>query len=215
MPSSGYGYSVWYVPTNYKELQTTYGITHVPHVTLETNLLLKDAFHIHKHAIKNIVIEYCPKYVEFPQCYEHDPLIAFGWYVNVLELKGRKEHWKPHMSIQYFQRKDKNIIKKTIDALPPQGKFECFCVLADTRSINPFEWSIDKRYFNLKASNGFVVDMNGDNGTLRKANSCDEYFGFCEGVDKIDAHKQIKDRLYNVGVRMTGNDIDLIIDTML
>ena len=34
----GYGYSVWLVPRNHVELRAKYGMVHIPHIAVETNL---------------------------------------------------------------------------------------------------------------------------------------------------------------------------------
>ena len=38
---NGYEWSIWYVPKDWKKFMNEYGMKHVPHMTIETNLLIK------------------------------------------------------------------------------------------------------------------------------------------------------------------------------
>lgn len=181
--SDGYGYSVWYVPTNYKELKEHYNMKHIPHVTLETNLLLRDAYHIYHNSCSKITAEFHPEYVHpFPSLYAHDPMVASGWYVRVLQMTGRKLNWTPHMSVSYVPRGQHDNMDFTPSwrPKPPSGKTEYFLVIADTRSGDPTDWHIDNVYFNLKGASSHTL-MHGltVKETKKVARSFDTYFGSC------------------------------------
>lgn len=210
MSHSGYGYSVWYVPENYKELQERYGIQHIPHITLETNLILRDAFHIYRNAAINVEITYMPQMIKFAQCYEHDPLQGFGWNVYVPVMKNRKPNWKPHMSVKYFKRGE-NYSRVDWECKAPLDKVKCFIVIADTRSIEPSEWSIDKKYFCLKASSGFMLEsMDRDEKPLRNTITTDEYFAVdTSNTDEIK--RQVEALLLDRGLCLTENHIETIV----
>ena len=139
----GYGYSVWYVPCNYRSLKAQYGMTHIPHVTVSTN-------HIDMHSAKQVFyklpkqtrIELNPECVEFPKMYENDPLSAIGWYVDMPEIK--TPH-RAHLTLRYFT----SLPESQYCTMPPTYRdYICFKVVADTRSLNPKEWRIIKK--NLK-----------------------------------------------------------------
>lgn len=198
--NKGYNFSVWYVPENYKELQNTYKVSHIPHITLETNLCLRDAYHIYHNACQDIIIKFQDKYVKFPSFYENDPMISYGWYVNVMKMTKRKLNWVPHMTLRYLQRisnvannhyKDKTILSENL--CPPSDEIKCKVVIADTRSNSPIEWHTNYIYFNVKLSQSYALSF----GLNEKASplstiSIDEYYG-----TDIDNFNEFKTMLYN------------------
>lgn len=207
----GYGYSIWYVPKNYKSIQRTYNTPHIPHVTLETNLSLRDAYHIYHNASKMIKIKFQNKYVKFPSFYESDPLMAYGWYVDIDTMIRRKLNWTPHMTLRYAPRlninntyQDKVNISESF--LPPTGHTECNIVIADTRSGNPSDWHTRHTYFNIKITQsnslsfGLKEKMNSISST-----SIDEYFGSC--IEEFnDFKKSLYCELYQRGVTVNDKD---------
>jgi hypothetical protein len=133
----GYGYSVWFVPRNYKELQSIYKITHIPHITLETNLSLMDAYLIYNNACNKVKVKFQGKFVRFPSLYSHDPMVSYGWYVDVTQMSNRKLNWTPHMTLRYLPRKDNTFIDDNVmlsahNHIPPFTEIECFLTIADT-----------------------------------------------------------------------------------
>lgn len=219
MEPEGYGYSVWYVPTNYKELQTKYDIIHIPHVTLETNLLLRDAYHIFHNACKKIKISFNSNFVTFPSMYKHDPMISKGWYVNVNDISKRKLNWTPHMSLEYTPRYHDTLkpmayspkIPITAHYVPPQGLFECFLVIADTRSGVPKDWNFDNKYFHFKSTHTYSIDCNIDpKDTKRYSQTIDEYFG--ASLATINSlHEELYVTLTQQGVLINNADIARVV----
>lgn len=192
----GYGYSVWYVPRNYKELQQKYNISHIPHITLETNLSLRDAYHIYHNAIDNIVIEFQNKYVKFPSLYDHDPLISYGWYVDVIKMTRRKLNWTPHLTLRYAERTTKNnstYIDKAVlseNHIPPKGSIECDIIIADTRGVCPEEWHTRHKYFNIKVSHSYTLSCGlKDKSYPLTTTGLDEYIGTC--LDELEEFKHL------------------------
>lgn len=210
--NKGYGYSVWYVPENYKELQDIYKISHIPHITLETNLLLRDAYHIYHNACPDITIKFKEKYVRFPSFYDNDPLISYGWYVDVIKMTRRKLNWVPHMTLKYLQRSSKNSnsnIDKSILSdykHPPSNEIKCKVIIADTRGNEPVHWHVNYKYFNVKVSHSYGLSF----GLNRKsyplsATSVDEYYG--TDMENFPLFKKfLYDDLITKGVQM--NEID-------
>lgn len=139
----GYSHSVWYVPYDYKEIQSKYHMTHIPHVTIETNLVtLENAYDVYDKHVKTypvVKISFMNELVKFPSFYQHDPLQAYGWYVRVVRPTLFIKNWNPHMSLRYQTReKESNHIE---NALTPTD-LTCFLAIADTFSDNPCEWRI-------------------------------------------------------------------------
>jgi hypothetical protein len=207
----GYGYSVWYVPKNYKSLQHTYNIPHIPHITLETNLCLRDAYHVYHNASKTIKIKFQDKYIKFPSFYEYDPMISYGWHVDVVSMTRRKLNWLPHMTLRYEPRtcktntyRDKVILAE--NHLPPTNQIDCDIVIADTRSGIPQEWHTKHTYFNIKISHSNSISF-GLNGKLNpiSSTSIDEYFGSC--IEEFSEFKKtLCNELYNRGFRINDKD---------
>jgi hypothetical protein len=210
---AGYGYSVWYVPKNYKFLQDTYKISHIPHITLETNLCLRDAYHVYHNASKTIKIKFQDKYIKFPSFYEYDPMVSYGWHVDVVSMARRKLNWMPHMTLRYEPRTNKlNTYRDNIilaeNYLPPtnQQSVDCYIVIADTRSGTPQEWHTKHTYFNIKIthSNSISFDVNGKTNPI-SSTSIDEYFGSC--IEEFTEFKStLANELYNKGIRINDKD---------
>lgn len=208
----GYGYSVWYVPENYKELQELYKIPHIPHITLETNLCLRDAYHIYHNASPDIVIRFQDKYVKFPSFYDNDPMISYGWFVDVVKMTRRKLNWVPHMTLRYLPRtsinnnnyKDKCILSENL--FPPSNEIKCKVIIADTRSNLPIEWHTKYTYFNVKVSHSYSLSF----GLTEKSyplstTSIDEYYG--TDIESFEKFKTfLIDDLNSKGVQMNEKD---------
>lgn len=213
----GYGYSVWYVPQNYKSIQNTYNTPHIPHVTLETNLSLRDAYHIFHNASKTIKIRFQNKYIKFPSFYDSDPLMSYGWNVDVVTMARRKLNWTPHMTLRYTPRtnkhntyQDKVILAENY--LPPEGQTECYIVIADTRNGNPQNWHTRHTYFNIKItqSNSLSFGLNEKMHPI-SSTSIDEYFGTC--IEELDDFKKtLYHHLYNRGLTINDKDYSNLIN---
>lgn len=188
MAFGSYGYSVWYVPTNWRDIKEKYNMTHIPHITLETNLILRDAYHIYHNACPKVLAKLKPDCVTFPQLYAHDPLQARGWYVDILQMNGRKLSWTPHMSVTYTPRNlqlcadiEMEPVMSHAVTIAPSETLECFVVIADTRSVHPEEWHIGHKYFNIKVTNSGSVFCGIQPTDFKKQtiHSLDEYIGVC------------------------------------
>ena len=131
----GYGFSVWYVPNRWRELQLSHGIRHVPHVTFTTGKSLIDAQRLVKTIPATAKVLLHGTSVEFPSMYEIDPLKAFGWYATLLEPRNLMIPL-PHMSIGYFVGEN----LPEIEILPPTDVLICHKCVADTRSNDPTDW---------------------------------------------------------------------------
>jgi hypothetical protein len=145
---NGYSYSVWYVPYNYTQIQYKYQMSHVPHVTVKTNLAtLEDAYRVFDKYVKThpiVKIKLVNELIKFPSFYTHDPLQAYGWYVNIKgmeEIEGM-DTWKPHMSMQYQSHKESCDVNVNVLENSPIEELRCFLAIADTRSSNPSHWQI-------------------------------------------------------------------------
>lgn len=211
--NKGYGYSVWYVPENYKDLQDTYKISHIPHITLETNLCLRDAYHIYHNSSPDIIIKFQNKYVKFPSFYDNDPMISYGWFVDVVKMTRRKLNWVPHMTLRYLPRtttnnnnnyKDKSILLENLCA--PSNEMKCSLMIADTRSNLPIEWHTKYRYFNVKISHSYSLSFGlNEKSYPLSATSVDEYYGAdIENFEKFK--KYLYEDLNSKGVQMNEKD---------
>jgi hypothetical protein len=211
---SGYGYSVWFVPKNYQDIQERYNIKHIPHITLDTNLLLKDAYHIYHNACQEVVVKLKPDFVKFPSFYHHDPMVSYGWYVDIQQMTKRKLNWTPHMTVTYVPRNKTNNAQeiKVLTYQSPLEPIECFVTIADTRSGLPEDWNISYTYFNLKASQSYSLSFDTKPGTSRMvASGIDEYIGINQ--EELDNLPNIlQDRMSSCGIIMREGDINAIIN---
>lgn len=216
--NKGYGYSVWFVPKNYKELQEQYNIHHIPHITLETNLRLRDAFHIYHNACKEMVMRFKQApVVKFPSLYNtNDPMVYYGWNVEIIQMTRRKLNWTPHMTLAYLPRQgdlragEARLLSNT--ELPPLGPVECFITIADTRSGVPEEWHMNHTYFNIKASQSYMLSFDTKQRPSRTtaATGIDEYFG--TSLEELESlPEQILDRMRRHGIMMNDNEIRVIV----
>lgn len=143
-----YGYSVWYVPDNYRELQERYNIQHIPHVTLKTKMSFDDASNLYHSQIKiadTINIEYYNKFITFPAYDKNDHLQYRGWKVNIVgmndKFKSVNSNWNPHMTVEYTViNNNKKSQSCHMEVDPPHGKSPCFLVIADTNDVLPCNW---------------------------------------------------------------------------
>ena len=215
----GYGYSVWFVPRMYKEIQEHYNIAHIPHITLETNLSVKDAFHIYHNACKKIIVKFKDAFVKFPSFYHHDPMMYYGWYVEVLQMSGRKLNWSPHLTVSYLPRNKNNMLAHSQHSQhpqhpsqsPPMGPVECFIAIADTRSGVPTDWHIDDTYFNIKASQSYVLSFDAQTKHNRLIKSgIDEYIG--TNISQLETLPSIiTERMMSCGIVIGDDEVKGIV----
>lgn len=123
----GYGFSVWVVPHNHGFLAHRYNMKHIPHVTLETNLVTpKNKFD--KNFCKIYFKNFCS---QFPSMYETDPMTACGFYCDI----DIPIDFDPHMTLWYNHPNPSPIMD-----IPEPTHGQVF--MADTRSMDPSEWKI-------------------------------------------------------------------------
>jgi hypothetical protein len=120
-------------------------MSHIPHVTVETNLaMLEDAYRVYNKYLGThpiVKIKFVNEVVKFPSFYAHDPLQAYGWYVNVKDFE-IMDTWKPHMSLKYQSHTEScDINVHTLEETCIED-LTCFLAIADTRSSNPSHWRI-------------------------------------------------------------------------
>jgi hypothetical protein len=141
----GYQFSVWYIPINYTEIQKLYNISHIPHITLDTNLTFDNAVSVfldsryeqHKTFIVTSDL------VMFPSLYEHNPLSAYGVWMRESDgcISTKKPHWKPHMSFKYFNCNTKESTDN-LESISIGKNIKCYKTLVNTVSNIPDDWYI-------------------------------------------------------------------------
>ena len=135
-----YGWSIWLVilPTHKVAnlIRRNNPESHTPHVTLQTNLpSLADAqIELSKYRFWTDIITIKGKTKILPNHYDTDPLHSWGFDVDLREM--RTGH-KPHLTIAYSKEKFKEYPDVRENHI-----FRGRLRIADTRSENPWEWSI-------------------------------------------------------------------------
>jgi hypothetical protein len=128
----GYGWSVWYVPNDFRQFARDYKFKHIPHVTLQSNLTKEEAEALFEKSAKTATIQLDADVSIFPTMYAHDPLKAVGWYATGIDTPHR-----PHMSVSYYDELPKWV---GIEGGDPPFEMNCFLAVADTQPSNPSEW---------------------------------------------------------------------------
>jgi hypothetical protein len=122
-------------------------------------------------------------------------MISYGWYVDIIQMKGRKLNWTPHMTVRYLTRTSENnsaFVDNHILSqghIPSQDILTCNIVIADTRSGHPQDWHMRYQYFNVKATQSYNISF----GLREKqypvsSMNIDEYFGTC--LEEFNNFKQ-------------------------
>ena len=130
----GYGYSIWLVPDNWKEIKKEFNMDFIPHITIATNLpylpygILNDrTYKVNKFSKGQV----------FPKMYSVDPLNAFGYYC---EIDGLYLDHQPHMTLFYAPNAINFLDTFSIIKQPPKefyGKLK----IANTNFDNPTQWN--------------------------------------------------------------------------
>jgi len=102
-----YNYSVWYVPIDSDNLRTKYGIKHIPHITIASNLSdVEKAIEICSRFPLNANFYFTQPatLVKFPSLYGNDPLSAVGFYARLFDEAEKDINlgFPAHMSVEYF-----------------------------------------------------------------------------------------------------------------
>jgi hypothetical protein len=131
----GYGYSIWLIPINWREIKREYSLDFIPHITIQTNmpfifsgLLTKDSFFVDNFSSGEIL----------PKSYPQDPLHAYGYNCSI---KGIFLLHQTHMTLYYSPNPIKYVDTFSKLKLPPKS-LECTLYAIDTRSLNPSKWKI-------------------------------------------------------------------------
>jgi hypothetical protein len=136
-----YGFSIWYIPYNFKKIMEKYNIIHVPHVTYKTNI---DSLNQCQDLIKNIESEIFISFQEniykFPKMHKNDPLFGCGWYIDINDCSHEFD-CNPHLTQCYFNNYKDFTNYKIINYDKPEDT-ACYLTIVDTRSNNPSEWII-------------------------------------------------------------------------
>ena len=125
----GYGWSIWYVPDDWKKIMTKYGMTHIPHLTIQTNILEKPTTFGASFYLKSI--RFNSPVIEFESQYDNDPLSAKGWLCEIPTWWNYPH--KPHVTWKY----------NADDRCPRDNPIQfddLKLVIADTRSFDPSTW---------------------------------------------------------------------------
>lgn len=160
----GYGFSVWYVPINYKELQYLYKIDHIPHITYQTNFeTFNDAEQVYQLIDPTIKVNFCSKIIQFPQMYPTDPLLGCGFYVEKSQYLNPT--FDPHLTTKYFVPKREfnqltNQMEITnlneideylqwVNSFDIPSNVSCFKAISDNRNLDANIWEIKKKEIGL------------------------------------------------------------------
>ena len=133
MLPNGYGFSIWLVPYNWRQLKKEFNLDFIPHITLSTNhYAIPDVPDLHNVKAFNF-----KKGEIFRKIYQNDPLEGYGYYC---ELSGVFTNHTPHMTLFYGSKiSDENMDFYSLIKTPPDILY-CFATLADTTSLNPSTW---------------------------------------------------------------------------
>lgn len=137
MNSSGYLYSIWCIPDNWKDIKERYGMCHIPHVTIETLLSETECMsRIHDYN-KEYMIRFEDNIYDLNDItYKggDNDLSAYGFYC---ELDSLCVSHRPHMTLLYSNLgSDMKIEKAPIHKI--QGKV----YMVNTVSSDPSKWKI-------------------------------------------------------------------------
>lgn len=148
--ANGYGMCVWYIPMKkqMKHIQETYEMTHIPHVTVATNLTFAEALRECFTIPQMISFEMTEPLAVFPSMYKNDMFTAIGFY-GILKHIDTEEpfnlEWQPHMSIRYCtspKDAEKYLHKIEGKHLRIMSTMKYIRCIVDARSPYPEEWRI-------------------------------------------------------------------------
>ena len=130
----GYGFSLWAVPPNHRDVKSTYNMKHMPHVTIETNMEFPWSVYAYQKCRVEFYKSHCAR---LPQMYKQDPLKnCIGFFCEVKDIKPVNVRY-PHMTLFYEYDGE-----STLTSIPRPDDFEGTLYIADTRSLDPSDWHI-------------------------------------------------------------------------
>ena len=131
----GYGYSIWLVPDNWKEIKKEFNMEFIPHVTLATNLPYLPYGILNEKTYK---VTNFSKGEIIPKMYNVDPLNAFGYYCDIV---GLYPSHKPHMTLFYAPNAI-NYLDTYSTIKQPPTEFYGKLRIANTNFDNPIQWDV-------------------------------------------------------------------------
>jgi hypothetical protein len=137
-----YGYSLWLIFKNKPIFMVSNMIKihnklpHIPHITLKTNLSSIPTEKTIKCLPKTMRFSIHETPIIFTSQYENDPLYSWGFSCDISQEY--KISHTPHLTIGYGKNPFETIPDIRIIPFKSEGKV----VVADTTSINPWEWEI-------------------------------------------------------------------------
>jgi hypothetical protein len=140
----GYGHSIWLIRRNTIGLLRQWTTTHIPHVTLKTNLGKFDAIHEFNRLVKwkkscgGQDVKIYGKYIQISHSYKNDPLFAYGFKAEIYNIPAFSTPLYPHVSITYSDVFVRDETEKSVSEIWKNADI----VLADTKSLNPRDWKI-------------------------------------------------------------------------
>ena len=137
MNSSGYLYSIWCIPDNWKDIKERYGMCHIPHVTIETLLSETECMsRIHDYN-KEYMIRFEDNIYDLNDItYKggDNDLSAYGFYC---ELDSLSVSHRPHMTLLYS-----NLGTDMKTEKAPIHKIQGKVYMVNTVSGDPSKWRI-------------------------------------------------------------------------
>tara|TARA_B100000927_G_C16193785_1_gene360602 strand:- start:104 stop:565 length:462 start_codon:yes stop_codon:yes gene_type:complete len=134
--SISFGISVWIIPERWKQFQSSYGIQHIPHITIASKLVHP----LNEYVGKSYKFTFNPGWHQFPSTMDNNKTFrACGWYCNVQGINIQDAH----MSVQYYDSLLSPM--NPLPEAPPDGQWTGTTHLVDTRSNDPLEWNIIER----------------------------------------------------------------------
>ena len=132
---TGYGYSIWLVPLQWRQIKREYNLDFIPHITLLTNINFVSSKILSKEIFTARNFQ---KGEVFSKVYDYDPMYSFGYSCDIEPFF---TFHRPHMSIFYSSNKIAYLDTIMSMKMPPQD-MQCKLYLADTRSLNPCQWRL-------------------------------------------------------------------------
>jgi len=137
----GYNWSIWYIPIEYEEFKTRYGMFHIPHTTAITNLKEKPSKEdLEKWSETLDYIDIVSDLEKMEQSYDNDPLFGCGWSCKSIP-KLDIDH-QLHLTYKYYSHNEYNIEHTRNYVNIPSRIYNWKRVIADTRDDNPENWKI-------------------------------------------------------------------------
>ena len=131
----GYGWSIWYVPNNYREFKNKYDMNHIPHITAVTNLIERPMQESVSEWPSTLdYLTFTGELYKMPHIYDNDPLFGSAWNCETIPKLDVKHTL--HLTHKYYTDKEYKLDKIS----KPITIFGLKRVIADTRDDDPSKW---------------------------------------------------------------------------